>query len=127
MDKLQCKTCHAYSMIPMEVAIEEDHAELSALYDREPESHFYTCHVCGDNWLSVKEQDGGGQFKITLVHQMGMSPVLKRIAYTRTLMLRNEEAVEGWTYFLDDQEIDQEVWLDKLTRRRKVLRAICTN
>ena len=58
---------------------------------------------------------------------MGMSPVLKRIAYTRTLVLRNEEAVEGWTYFLDDQEIDQEVWLDKLSKRRKVLRAICTN
>ena len=127
MDKLKCKTCGAHSMIPIEVAIEEDPGDLSALLDHEPESCFYTCHVCGDNWLSVKEQEGGGQYKITLVHQMGMSPVLKRIAHTHPLLFRKDETVEDWTYFLDDQEIDQEVWLDKLSKRRQVLRAICTN
>ena len=127
MDKLKCKTCGALSMIPIEVAIEEDPGDLSALLDHEPESRFYTCHVCGDNWLSVTEQEGGGQCKITLVHQMGMSPVLKRITHTHTLVFRKDEPAADWTYFLDDQEIDQEVWLDKLSKRRQVLRAICMN
>ena len=127
MDKLECKTCGAQSMIPMEVAIEEDSKDAPALFDQEPESRFYTCHVCGDNWLSVKEHEGVGHYKITLVHQMGMSPVLKRIAHTRAFMARAEMPAEDWTYFLDDQEIDQEVWLDKLSKRRRVLRAICTN
>ncbi len=127
MDKLECKTCGAQSMIPMEVAIEEDSKDASALFEQEPESRFYTCHVCGDNWLSVKEHEGVDHYKITLVHQMGMSPVLKRIAHTRAFMTRHEEPTGKWTYFLDDQEIDQEVWHDKLSKRRRVLRAICTN
>ena len=127
MEKLKCKTCNALSMIPMDVALEEDPDEIAALYDQEPESRFYTCHVCGDNWLSVKEQEGAGQCKITFVHQMGMSPVLKRIAHTRAVFVRTEETTQDWTYFLDDQEIDQEVWLEKLSKRRRVLRAICTN
>lgn len=127
MEKLKCKTCSAISMIPMDVAIEEDTDELALLYDQEPESRFYTCHVCGDNWLSVKEQEGMGQCKITLVHQMGMSPVLKRISHTQAVFIRAEEATGEWTYFLDDQEIDQDIWLEKLSKRRRVLRAICTN
>ncbi len=127
MDKLECKTCGARSMIPMEIAIEEDSRDASALFDQEPESRFYTCHVCGDNWLSVKEHKGVDHYKITLVHQMGMSPVLKRIAHTQAFITRHEDVSEEWTYFLDDQEIDQEVWLDKLSKRRRVLRAICTN
>ena len=127
MDKLRCNTCGAHSMIPMEVAIEEDPNDTSVLFGHEPESRFYTCHVCGDNWLSVKEKEGVGHCKITFVHQMGMSPVLKRIAHTHSRVVFSEEPDEDWTYFLDDQEIDQEVWLDKLSKRRRVLRAICTN
>lgn len=128
MDKLKCKTCGANSMVPMEVAIEEDSENLSAsLFDHEPQSRFYTCHVCGDNWLSVKEMEDTGQYKITFVHQMGMAPVLKRIAHMQTPVLLDQKAVDHWVYFLDDQEIDREVWFDKLSKRRKVLKSICTN
>lgn len=114
-------------MVPMEVAIEDDQDEDDALFDHEPESRFYTCHVCGDNWLSVKETEDTGRCKITFVHQMGMAPVLKRIAHMQTEIVLSENAVEGWTYFLDDQEIDQEVWFDKLSKRRRILKSICSN
>ena len=127
MDKLQCKTCGAFGMIPMEVAIEDDLDEHAALLEHDPESRFYSCHVCGDNWLSVKENEGVGHCKITFVHQMGMSPVLKRIAHMRRPVVVQEESLGQWSYFLDDQEIDREVWFDKLSKRRRVLRAICTN
>ncbi len=128
MEKLKCKTCGTYSMIPMEVAIEEEEPDqISSLFDQEPESRFYTCHVCGDNWLSVIETENSGECKITFVHQMGMFPVLKRIAHMQTEAIVNEDTVDYWIYFLDDQEIDQEVWFDKLSKRRKVLKSICTN
>ena len=41
----------------------------------EHEARFFTCHVCGDNWLSVKQTDFGGDCRITFVHQMGMKLV----------------------------------------------------
>ncbi|MFQ5571892.1 MAG: hypothetical protein ACE5G0_19610 [Rhodothermales bacterium] len=113
-------------MIPMEVATEEPD-EISTLLGQEPESRFYTCHVCGDNWLSVKETEDTGHCKITFVHQMGMAPVLKRIAHMDTEVILNDSTVASWTYFLDDQEIDQEVWFDKLSKRRKILKSICSN
>ncbi len=128
MEKLKCKTCGTYSMMPMEVAIEEEELDqISSLFDQEPESRFYTCHVCGDNWLSVIETENSGECKITFVHQMGMFPVLKRIAHMQTEAVVNEDTVDYWIYFLDDQEIDQEVWFDKLSKRRKILKSICTN
>lgn len=128
MEKLKCKTCGTYSMIPMQVAIEEeDPDQLSALFNQEPESRFYTCHVCGDNWLSVIETEHSGERKITFVHQMGMFPVLKRIAHMEARVVVHEDMVDYWTYFLDDQEIDQEVWFDKLSKRRQILKSICTN
>ena len=115
MEKLKCKTCGTYSMMPMEVAIDEEELDqISSLFDQEPESRFYTCHVCGDNWLSVIETENSGECKITFVHQMGMFPVLKRIAHMQTEAIVNEDTVDYWIYFLDDQEIDQEVWYDKL-------------
>jgi hypothetical protein len=58
---------------------------------------------------------------------MGMAPVLKRIAHMQTEIVLKPKSVEDWTYFLDDQEIDQEVWFDKLADRRKTLKSICTN
>jgi len=128
MEKLHCKTCGAFSMIPMEVAIDEEQDEHAALFDHDHETRFYTCHVCGDNWLSVKEtEDEEGQCKITFVHQMGMSPVLKRVARMQTPVVFSEDTVNRWRYFLDDQEIDQEAWMDKLAKRRHILRSICTN
>ena len=39
----------------------------------------------------------------------------------------DEDTVDYWIYFLDDQEIDQEVWFDKLSKRREILKSICTN
>ena len=128
MERLQCKTCGAFSMIPMEVAIDsEEFEEQADLLSHEPESRFYTCHVCGDNWLSVKETEDSGECKITFVHQMGMAPVLKRIAHMQTEIVLKDATVDSWSYFLDDQEIDQEVWFDKLAGRRRVLKSICTN
>ena len=127
MEPLKCKTCGAHSMVPIQVALPEDEDDdLAALIGGEPESRFYTCQVCGDNWLSVKETQHSGSCKITFIHQMGMAPVLKRIAHLGQKVVL-EGTADSWTYFLDDQEIDQEVWLDKLHRRRHVLKAICTN
>ena len=112
----------------MTVSLPEDEdEELAALLGGEPESRFYTCHVCGDNWLSVKETETAGSCKITFVHQMGMAPVLKRIAHMQTEVVLSKDAVDTWSYFVDDQEIDQEVWFDKLAQRRKILKSICSN
>ncbi len=127
MERIQCKTCGSHSMIPMEVAVEADEEALPLMVPPDPESRFYTCHVCGDNWLSVKETDDVGLCTITFVHQMGMEPVLKRIAHMQPPIILTEKAVGEWIYLLDDQEVDQDVWFDKLARRRQILKSICTN
>ncbi|MDX1547458.1 MAG: hypothetical protein R3247_10745 [Rhodothermales bacterium] len=128
MEPLTCKTCGARSMIPVEVALPVDEQDdFAPLLGDEPESRFYSCQVCGDNWLSVREHEAAGACKITFVHQMGMSPSLKRIARLHNPVPRGTNRVRQWTYLLDDQEIDGEVWMDKLRRRRHVLRCICTN
>ena len=128
MEKIKCKTCGALSMVPMEVALEKESDILaSAVVDADPRSRFYTCHVCGDNWLSVKEKESSGQCTITFVHQMGMVPVLKRIAHLQTPIILKDTTVDHWSYFLDGQEIDEDIWLEKLSKRRQVLKSICTN
>ena len=127
MERLHCKTCGALSMIPMEVTLPETDDDLAALLGEEPESRFYTCHVCGDNWLSVKENEVGGQCRVIFVHQMGMSPVLKRVAHMQTPVVVNEDTVDHWSYYFDDQEIDRDIWYDKLSERRSLLKSICTN
>jgi hypothetical protein len=116
-------------MVPMQVALQGDEEpdELAALLGTEPESRFYTCHVCGDNWLSVKEQTPSGACNITFVHQMGTSPVLKRVAHLETAVVVNEDTVDHWDYYLDDRQIDREVWFDKLEERRRILKSICCN
>lgn len=124
MERLKCKACGCYSMMPVEVAIDiEDESLLSG----EHESRFFSCHVCGDNWLSVKETDLDGSTSVTFVHQMGMSPVLKRTAFLETSVLMNDASVDHWEYFLDDDPVDEDDWQDELTERRSILRSVCMN
>ena len=126
MERLKCKTCGSYSMMPMEVAVEEQ-AEQQLVAEGDQESRFFTCHVCGDNWLSVKELDDEGACTITFIHQMGMAPVLKRIAHMQTHVVVNEGSVDRWQYYLDDHEIGEADWYAKLTSRRKILKSISCN
>lgn len=123
MDRLQCKACGSLSMLPME--IEADEAEEMELAD-DQEARFYTCHVCGDNWLTVRRVEDG-ECKITFVHQMGLQPVLRRTAVMTTPIVLSEQTVDHWAYYLGEDEVDEERWLDRLDERRRVLRSICSN
>ncbi len=124
MERLKCKACGCFSMMPLEITVE---SEEEAAPGGEQESRFYTCHVCGDNWLSVKETDMTGDCKITFVHQMGIEPALKRIAHMQTQVILKEDTVNEWAYFMGEDEVDAEAWQEKLTDRRKVLKSICCN
>lgn len=124
MERLKCKACGSYGMLPLE--IDED-GEQDDLLGGEQESRFFTCHVCGDNWLSVKKTDLGGDCQITFVHQMGIQPTLKRVAHMSTPVLLNEDTVDDWSYFLGDDEVEEREWRRALDERRLMLRAICTN
>jgi hypothetical protein len=124
MERQKCKACGSYRMMPMEVAVEDNG---KSLLDAEQESRFYTCHVCGDNWLSVKEMDVQGQCKITFIHQMGMAPILKRVAHMQNQVLITETSIDLWEYYVDDVETEEGAWHSKLNNRRKVLKSICTN
>lgn len=127
MEKLQCKACGSYSMIPMDVVVDKDEDEFDAnMRGEEQESRFYTCHVCGDNWLSVQEKSSD-DCTITFVHQMGMSPELKRIAHMDAPLLLGDSAIDHWEYYLDDEEIEEDVWFEKLKNRRRVLKSVCSN
>lgn len=125
MERLLCKACGSESMLPVQID-EEAEEERDVLAD-EQESRFFTCHVCGDNWLSVKKTGFGGDCRITFVHQMGMQPTLKRVAHLSTPVVVSEHTVEGWDYFLGDDEVEETVWRRQLDQRRTLLRAICTN
>lgn len=131
MEKLQCKACGSISMVPMDVLGDDEENELNASVpepdqDGDSQTRFYTCHVCGDNWLSVKESYMGDH-TVTFVHQMGMSPELKRIAHIEPPEAARSANVDYWEYYLDDEEISAEAWHDKLITRRKVLKSICSN
>ncbi len=91
------------------------------------ESHFYTCHVCGDNWLSVKQTEDDGSCQITFVHQMGMEPELKRVAHMQTSVVLNEDTVDYWEYFLGEKEVTEDEWFEALKKRRSILKAVCSN
>jgi hypothetical protein len=144
MERLTCKTCGAESMMPMNVVLDdgEDDGDgplsgdsLAENYDSEnfelmggeQESRFYTCHVCGDNWLSVKETTPDGTCRITFVHQMGTEPQLKRVAQMETPVLIGEDTVEEWTYYFDDDPVGEEDWKERLSDRRDVLKSVCMN
>ena len=124
MDRLQCKACGSVSMLPMDLEADETD-ELDFMTD-EHEARFFTCHVCGDNWLSVRRVEGG-DCRITFVHQMGLQPLLKRTATMTTSVVLNEDTVDRWDYFLGDSEVGEGRWRDTLDERRRVLRSICTN
>ncbi len=125
--RLTCKTCGSDSMVPMQVVFEHDEDSVSHLLGEEQESRFYNCQVCGDNWLCVKEKDTQGACRITFVHQMGMAPVLKRVAHLHTPVLVNPDTVDHWEYFLDEEPVEEAAWREALTDRRDVLKSVCTN
>ncbi len=110
-------------MLPMEL-MQDESEEMGILDDQE--SRFFTCHVCGDNWLSVRDVEEG-KCKVTFIHQMGLLPLLKRVAHLTTPIVINEDTVEAWDYFLGDSEVDEEKWRDHLCSRRHVLKSICSN
>ena len=125
MERLQCKACGSFSLLPMEVQPEDaEDLELGVL--DEHEARFFTCHVCGDNWLSVREVQSG-DCTITFVHQMGMRPLLKRVAHMETPIVMHEGTVGQWAYFLGDEEVEEDEWRLKLADRRRVLRSVCSN
>lgn len=123
MDRTQCKACGSYSMLPMELDPEDNH-ELDLPEDHE--ASFFTCHVCGDNWLTVRRMESG-DCKITFVHQMGLEPLLKRTALVAAPVLINESTVDSWEYFVGEKPVPEFAWHDELGERRRVLRSICTN
>lgn len=126
MEKLRCKTCGCESLRPMQVVFEEED-EVDDLLGEEQESRFYSCQVCGDNWLSVKEKTADGECTVTFVHQMGTSPVLKRVAHMTNSVVISEESVDEWEYFKGDQPVDESEWEAVLSDRRDTLKATCMN
>jgi hypothetical protein len=125
MDRLQCKACGSLSMLPMELEEAEAEAEGLHLLD-EHEARFFTCHVCGDNWLSVRRVENG-DCRITFVHQMGLQPLLKRTARMSTPVILTEATVEAWEYFMGEDEVDEDAWRGRLDERRQTLRSIASN
>jgi len=107
-------------------ADESEGIDLDLLSNDEQEARFFTCHVCGDNWLSVRRVESG-DCRITFVHQMGLQPLLKRTAHMTTSIVLNEDTVEHWEYYLGDDEVGEGRWRDTLDERRRVLRSICSN
>lgn len=126
MERLKCKACSCYSMAPMVVSV-ADEEETDEADESRMDSTFYSCHVCGDNWLSVREDENEGDSRVTFVHQMGMSPVLKRIAFLQRDEVLQDTAVDKWEYYFDDEEIEEKTWQEKLLNRRRILKSICTN
>jgi hypothetical protein len=109
-----------------DLGLEEDFTRPEEVESAE-ESRFYTCHVCGDNWLSIRREDREGDCQLLFIHQMGVQPVLKRVAHMRTHIVLNEQTVDHWEYYADEEEIGEGDWLDRLRDRRDVLKAICCN
>jgi hypothetical protein len=126
MEKLRCKTCGCESLRPMEVVFEEED-EVDDLLGEEQESRFYSCQVCGDNWLSVKEKTADGECTLTFVHQMGTSPVLKRVAHMNNSVVISDDSVDEWEYFKGDEPVDESEWESVLSDRRDTLKATCMN
>lgn len=130
MDKMTCKTCGCESLQPMQVVFEEDEDDSTpddGVLDEDQESRFYSCQVCGDNWLMVKEKTPDGTCTVTFVHQMGTSPVLKRVAHMNNAIVIDDENVEAWEYFLGEEEVEEDRWRNLLSDRRETLKSTCVN
>lgn len=127
MDRLQCKACGSMSMTPLEVEADEEEVREDPISMEEEEARFYTCHVCGDNWLTVRRVEPDGACQITFVHQMGLQPTLKRVAYMQTHILTSEESVDRWDYFMGEDSVEEDEWRENLDERRQLLRSICSN
>lgn len=110
----------------MDVEVEFEDFDEADLHPN-AESRFFSCHVCGDNWLTLKEDEDEGDTQIIFVHQMGMQPTLKRIAHMQSPILVSSKSVDYWEYFLGDEPVDKSVWHRKLKMRRRILRSICSN
>ena len=126
MEKLKCKTCGCESLRPMQVVFEDDEDQPDVLGD-EQESRFYSCQVCGDNWLSVKETSADGECTITFVHQMGTSPVLKRVAHMTNQVIVDDDNVDQWEYYKGDEPVAEDEWQETLSDRRETLKSTCVN
>ena len=99
MERLKCKACGSYGMIPVELddVDPEEEQDLDDLLDpTDEETRFYSCHVCGDNWLTVRRVEEDGACALTFVHQMGLRPTLRRVAHLPTHIVINEQTVDRW-------------------------------
>jgi hypothetical protein len=110
----------------MQVVFEDDEDKPDVLGD-EQESRFYSCQVCGDNWLSVKETSADGECTITFVHQMGTSPVLKRVAHMTNQVIVDDDNVDQWEYYKGDEPVEEDEWQETLSDRRETLKSTCVN
>ena len=126
-ETLTCETCGCESLRPMQVVLDDEDEEVRHLIGEEQESRFYSCQVCGDNWLSVKEKTAAGDCTITFVHQMGTSPVLKRVAHMDNPIVVSDDNVEEWEYYKGDELVAEDVWRNMLSDRRETLKATCMN
>jgi len=111
----------------MQVVFEDEEKENLNLQEGEQESRFCSCQVCGDNWLSVKEKESGGECTITFIHQMGTSPILKRVAHMTNSIVVSDESVDGWEYFKGDELVNESEWRETLSDRQETLKATCMN
>lgn len=126
MDLLLCQVCNTAGIVP--VAVEAARLDRQVLLlGGEHESRFFTCHVCGDNWLVVRITLAGGGTRITFIHQMGIEPTLRRCTnLTSPTQLMQVDAL-AWDYFLGDDVVPEGEWLAVLRQRRLVLRSTCSN
>jgi hypothetical protein len=124
MDRFKCRTCGMESMVNIEVEVEEG-LDAPPLEDSTQDSEFVSCHVCGDNWLSIREL-GVHRVRMTFLHQMGMSPLLKCVGHIVPGDTFDDDD-EEWEFFVDDEVVDEDAWEGLLAERREVLRSVCSN
>lgn len=122
MHLLTCKACGANAVTPLEMDTRHGIGPIEGA----AEAHFYTCQLCGDNWMSVRRAEGERPM-LTFIHQMGMKPELRRVAQMTNAVLMNEASVEAWSYYLGDDEVGEREWRDALGERRHVLRSVTMN
>jgi hypothetical protein len=112
-------------MLPVDVVLDPEEAEPMPAKDQE--SRFFSCHVCGDNWFSLKETDQSGCCHITYIHQMGVAPLLKRVVSIDTSIGADDINVDLWDYYLGETQVPVNQWLAQLDERRRTLKSICSN